>query len=212
MAEIHIQKKKKPVWPWVIALILIIVVILLLVDNGEQRVIDSDLAKTEVPEEVTDYIKYVRQTDPEEKMDQSHEYSSQSILKLASALDALVNETNSETAEIKEKKEQLKQTAQNIQKDPQSLAHADSLRSAFELASDIIVAVQEEHFPEVSNEVQNLKSTARAVDPNTPALKQGTQIIDFFEEAAFALDAMTQKMSVSEAKIGKTKKRRKNEN
>ncbi|MDQ3190841.1 MAG: hypothetical protein M3Q58_04535 [Bacteroidota bacterium] len=209
MTEIHVQKKKKPVWPWVVGLILIVVVILLLVDNGAQKKAEMAVTEREIPEEVTDYILYVRQTDASDTMNIHHEYTSEGIQKLASALEALVDEINSQEVEMDEKKDRLNQIADYIQKNPQQLTHSDSIRAAFELASDIIVTIQQAHFPEVSEDVQNLQSAATAVNPGTPTLDQSAQIEGFFEESASALDALAQRMTITEiaaAKIVKTKK------
>jgi hypothetical protein len=196
MTEIHIEKKPKPVWPWIIGALLFILAIILVFGNGWQDNLKSEVAgEQEVPREVTEYISYVRETEPAEEMDLHHDYTSEGIQRLALALEALVDETDTEGTDMDDKKDRLKQTADFIQQDPYSSTHADSIRAAFNIASELIASIQQQNFPELTSETERVRSAARDVDPQTLTLEQKTHVQHFFEESASALDAMAGRMN-----------------
>jgi hypothetical protein len=200
MADINIEKKPKSVWPWIVGSILFVLAIILIFGDGWQQKMgdDSPVAGITngngVPQEIEDYIAFVRTTEPSREMEMDHDYTAEGIQKLAAALDALVNETDSDV-NINDKKDRLKQTADYIQQDPYSTSHADSIKAAFTIASEIIASVQQQNFPGLSSETASVKSAAQNIDPGTQTLDQKEQVKDFFEESASALDAMAKHMN-----------------
>jgi hypothetical protein len=200
MTEIHIEKKPKPLWPWIIGALFIVLAIILIFGDTWQKNIGDDLPAADitgnkaVPQEIENYIAFVKNTEPNEEMEKNHQYTSEGIQKLASALDALVDETAVDVI-INEKKDRLRQTAAYFQQDPYSSSHADSIKMAFNLASEIIMSMQQQAFPELGSEAESVRSAAQNVDQETLTLDQKGQVKTFFEESASAIDAMARNIN-----------------
>jgi hypothetical protein len=203
MAEIKIEKKDRPVWPWILAAIIVIfAAVLLLRDDTRQdakQVVSGTTSddRGEVPDEISQYVAYVQGRDGTQEMDLHHEYTSEGIQKLASALDALVDETDTENTEVNDKRDRLKDIADYIQDDSQSLTHADSIRTAFVIASDVIASVIAQNFPELSAESQNVQSSARELSTEKPTLEQRDNVQGFFEDSATALNEISKRWNES---------------
>ncbi|MBA3901528.1 MAG: hypothetical protein H0X62_15220 [Bacteroidetes bacterium] len=198
MAEIDIQKKKKPIWPWILGILVIIAAIVLLGREETRDEVGETVApitngEAEVPEEISEYVAYIRQTEPTEEMGIHHEYTAEGLRKLASALDALVSETDTDDVEISDKRGRIEEAANYIQQDPYAGTHADTIKAAFVVASQVILALQRQNFPDLSNEAQNLHSTAQDIDAQTLTLEQQEGVKEFFEESASTLDAMARR-------------------
>jgi hypothetical protein len=198
MAQIDIQKKKKPIWPWILGILVIIAAIVLLgredtPQEAEETVAPVTNGTTQVPEQISEYVAYVQQADPSEEMGIHHEYTAEGLRKLASALDALVSETNTENVEITDQKNRIEEAANYIQQEPYAGTHADTIKAAFVVAAQVISTVQRQNFPNLSTEAQNLSSTARNIDPQTLTLEQKEGVQEFFDQSASTLDAMAKR-------------------
>jgi hypothetical protein len=198
MAEIDIQKKKKPIWPWLLGILVLIAAIVLLGrdqtnDDTREAVTPTTESRREVPEEISEYVSYVNQSDGTAEMGPNHEYAAEGLRKLAAAIDALVNETDTDDSQISDKRNRIEEAANYIQQDPYAGTHADSIKAAFMLASEVIASVQSQNFPELSNEAQNLRNTAQDINPQTLTLEQRSGVQEFFEESASTLDAMARR-------------------
>lgn len=209
MAEIHIQKKKKPVWPWILAAVVVLAIILWIVvdtDNNDQQrqtaVVDqteqiqqqdafTDQQDNQRTDAVDDFISFVQESNAREEMDLDHDYTAEGISLLSAALNDMVNQLGVEDVDMQQKRDNLNRKADQIQQDPASTQHADTIRSAFISSADIMSNLQQQHFPNLDGEVNNVRETAQAVDPNTLTLEQKQNVKAFFSSSAQALHEMT---------------------
>lgn len=208
MAEIHIEKKKKPVWPWILgALLLLAGIIWLVVDTDSGN--DNNQTATEqtyVQEEVytdqqenlssnavEEFVTFVQDNNARQEMDLNHDYTAEGIRLLSAALNDVVDKLGTEDVNINQKKDYLNQKAQRIQQDPASTQHADTIRSAFITSAELMADIQSEHFPNLDDQVSNVKETAENIDPNTQTLNQKENVKAFFSSSAQALHDMNNK-------------------
>jgi oligoendopeptidase F len=198
MAEINIQKKKRPIWPWILGILVIVAAIILLGRDdtrkeAEQAVAPITNGDSEVPEEISEYVAFVRTSDTEQQMEIDHNYTAEGLQRLASALDALVSDTETDNMNMDDRKNRIEEVANYIQQDPHAGTHADSIRAAFMVASEVIEAVQRQNFPNLSGEAQSVRSAAQGIDPNTLTLEQTENVKRFFDESASALNEMAKR-------------------
>jgi hypothetical protein len=212
MAEINIQKKKKPIWPWILGLIVAAAVIWIIVElvNREETVYTPPATQT-VPsqnnptadmadqqahsQEINDFISYVHEHDSVEEMNLEHEYTAEGIRLLFIALNDIVDQVGADDINIQQKKETLKQKADRIQNNPQAADHADTIRSAFISSAELIEDMERNHFNNLDNQVNRVRETAEAIDPNTLTMNQKTKVIAFFNSSSQALHRMDEELN-----------------
>lgn len=207
MAEIKIEKKK-PIWPWILLGLIILAVILYFViaDNND----DDDFNEEENTEQVATPMeteedtetasweednlsgdesvsKYLTHISDQEKMGIDHEYSSQALVYLINALENRSEEANINTeVEIQE----LKDDVRDIKEDPQALTHANTINDVGDKIVDLMEKMQEEKFPDISQDVQEVKTALQNIDPSTPTLDQKDAVNSFYKEAGDVVQNM----------------------
>jgi hypothetical protein len=195
MAEIKIEKKK-PIWPWILLLLVPIIFVaswfLIIQDDEDGKV---ELVKTKDTEVLIDvrennnivgnYITFINSDTNTMSLD--HEYTSEAVIKLTDAVDAMADEVgyNVRVAIAK-----AKQLADEITVNALATTHADKIRSAADVLSTALQNMQQAKFPELSNEAANVKSTAAAINPQTLTLEQRDAVKSFFRKAADLLNKM----------------------
>lgn len=214
MAEIKVEKKNS-YWGWILGAILAIgaIVWFLLADTDGAPVVEEtermeaveadamdpsadansqeamrEAAKAEVMQnprqQLTEFVGFIGD---KEQMGIDHEYTSEALIKLVNATveRAMVTDVNIET-EI-----QLAiQKAQAITNDPMDGDHSDKIRQAYLSVTDVIAKVQEEKFPELSDEVEEVRQEAQSIDPAVLTLEQKERVNSYFDEAADVLQKM----------------------
>lgn len=215
MAEIKIEKKK-PIWPWIILVLVILAILYFLVfaddeedeiemdeteqiddawDEGEDITTWDDETDTTAWDtdrdtlggtgSVNAYLSHVADTT---QMGVDHEYTNTALIHLMNAVEAKANEMNFDiTADMQE----IRQDAQAIEEDPTSENHADRIRQAGTKLATVIERMQQENFPDLSQDVQEMKTAANGIDGAVPTLEQREQVKSFFEEAADVLRKMS---------------------
>ncbi|WP_224995648.1 hypothetical protein [Cesiribacter sp. SM1] len=210
MAEIRVEKKdNKPIWPWIIGALLLIGLIWAVAELFDSEEPEREVAAVEQPvvedrtvieEErvannqmaapVSEYITFAEQDEQSPDMGLDHEYTSQGIQKLKAALVALADEHGAGNADIQQKKQDMEQAADKIQQDPTSLQHANTIKDTFTKASNLMASIQQNSFPDASDEVEEVKSAAESIDVNTQTLNQKDAVKEFFNESSEAIQAM----------------------
>jgi hypothetical protein len=148
-------------------------------------------ATSGMPGEVQDFVQFVQGTKkPEPGLD--HEYTSTGMQRLTAALTALANRAELSDQNLTQKREVLTQRIAGLQQDPASLKHADMTRQAFMAAADLMSALQQKGYPQLSAEVTQVRQAASTINPQQPLLQQITAVETFFQRASTALQAMTQ--------------------
>ena len=199
MAEIKIEQKK-PIWPWLlVGLIIVALLVYFLVfrDNGENieavtepdsitNTNESDLIGVkENNGTVTAYVKFVENI--EENMSLNHEYTNEALLKLIEATDAIANEVGYEVqADI----EKAREYAKMIERAPFETTHANTIRNADDILTNVLQNIQKAKYPELKNEVAALKSASASIKPGVLTLAQKDAVKNYFAKAADLLQKM----------------------
>lgn len=208
MAEIRVEKKSRPVWPWIVGLLLLAAIIWIVVDSGDDVDDRDEVAATEM-EEAQDntlqeaqpnrqqdmnnqnapmaYVSFVEEN--EEEITMQHEYSNQALTHLSNALSSVADGASAET---QQKLDDLKQKANAITQNTNSTQHANMLAEAFTTAAGVMESLQQEMFPDLQNEVKSVRDAANEVDPNVMVNEQKDAVKKFFHSSADAIEAMSE--------------------
>jgi hypothetical protein len=199
MAEIKIEQKKQ-IWPWIIAGLVIAVLLvyfLVFYDTGKNTaaVVETDpITNTKEPDRleikenngaVAAYVNFLENN--KEKMGLDHVYTNDALLKLTEAVDAKANEVGYEVqADI----EKVKEYAEMITEDPYETTHADNIRNAVDILSNVLQNIQKAEYPGLANEVEELKIASKSIKPGVLVLDQKDVVKNYFAQAADLLKKM----------------------
>ncbi|MFT5252824.1 MAG: hypothetical protein ACI87N_001846 [Flavobacteriales bacterium] len=199
MAEIKIEQKK-PIWPWLLVGIVIVAFLLYFLvfrDSSENtetvtevesitNTDESDLL--EVKENngtVVAYVKFVENS--EENMSLNHEYTNEALVKLIEATNAIANEVD---YDAQADMEEVREYAKMIEQDSFETTHANNIRKADDILTNILQNIQKAKYPGLGVEVTALKSASEAIKPGILTLEQKDEVKTFFIKAADLLQKM----------------------
>jgi hypothetical protein len=210
MAEIHIQKKGAPIWPWIVGILLLVLIIWAVAAWWRT---DTDAPQTTrppadrapmaeqlpprttpgdaVPAAVREYTAFGTQPgqiDAEKGLD--HEYTATGLRRLVAALDEVVEQETVNQQPLEERLARIREQADRITKDPHTLSHARMVREALTEAAMLIGDVRQRRAPDqpaVEQHVTAARTAAGSIDPDTPLLEQHDIVRRFFRESAEAL-------------------------
>lgn len=199
MAEIKIEKKK-PIWPWILAALAVLLVLFLIFsDTGDDDVDDMEtVTETEAIDttytetttmtnnSVTEYLTFVN-TDSEDRMGLSHNYTETALEMLTTAVEDQAEEAN---VNIDEELKKVNSVADYITEDAYATQHADSIKVAFQNIAGSIEKIQNSEDFNKNVDVQGLKNHADAVKGKELTLNQKDDVRGFFEKAANVLREM----------------------
>lgn len=192
MAEIRIEEKT-PAWLWIsLAFVFLATVWFLFFLNDEKKTMETtktaeNNALIDAHENNSMVAAYVAFIDADNKMSLDHAYSSEALIKLTDAVEAMATEVGYAT---KVDVAKAKQYAVEITKDPLVDTHANSIRSAADLLSTALQDMQLAKYPELSSGATDVKNAAQAINPDILALKQQDAIKAFFKKTAELLSKM----------------------
>lgn len=205
MADIDIEKKK-PVWPWILLGLVILALLLFLVFANDDQIDDTEdfedteteqldtmeddqmrdtLSRTTTGDDVESYMTYIEDTT---RMGVDHDYTSGALIHLVNAVESKAREMN---YDIDANLVQLQQDAERLSQDPTATDHANQIKQAGEEIAGILEGMQEENYPGLSDEVEEVKTAVEDIDPNQDAMQQRETIKTFFEEAGDVLREMS---------------------
>lgn len=213
MAEIKIEKKK-PIWPWIIVGLIILGIILyfLLAGNNDDMddMDDMDDNRTEqVDTTYTDAERrgtgawdessrdtlngdkisaYITHVGDRERMGIDHEYTNNALIHLIDAVEAKAAEVN---MDINKDLEEMREDTEEITQNPQATNHADKIKETGNKIADVLERIQEENYPNLSGDVEDVRTALQEIDGSTLTLEQKEEINSFFREAADALRSMS---------------------
>lgn len=210
MADIDVERKGASIWPWIlglIALALLIWLIAELLEDDDEVVVDTaepvlvepapapvvppaaPVAAVGVPPAVEAYLNTC--TGDAGTMTLDHQYTSNCIERLATAIDALLQapsvagmDVSAQLADYRQKADRLVQSA------AMSDQHANLTREAFVSVGNLLNAVQDQRFPALDAQVGQLQQSARSVAPGTALLDQKDTVQRFFQQAGSLLSTM----------------------
>lgn len=212
MAEIKVEKKK-PVWPWILLGLLILAVILYFVfaDNDTmdsaddtddiERVEDTTYTSTQGNDNTTrwedntasagtggEVDNFIAHVGDQSRMGVDHEYTNNALIHLINAVETKAREENIDIdASIQEMREEAREITQN----PQGTNHANKIKNVGEKIAGSLEDIQEEKYPNLSNDVEEVKTAAQEIDASTLTLDQKDKINNFFNQAADVLKKMS---------------------
>lgn len=206
MAEIKIEKKK-PVWPWILAVLIIAAILYFFVfddnDNDDQTEDNTTESEQVIKEDrtdnrtdtydttgttgeidaVRDYIAYIE--NPQMGLD--HQYTNGAIKELIEAVEAKARDEN---VNLDTDLEQAKKKAREITNDPDSLKHANMIKDAWQSITRAMKTLQTQSFPNNGTEISEVESALNNIKTSQPTLEQKEAVKNFFSKAGVALTSM----------------------
>lgn len=196
MAEIKIEKKK-PVWPWILALLIIAAVVYFVFFREEQDASDTENTtpveandtdnRVQNNADVAAYVDYISRNRDEMSLD--HEFTNEAFRKLIAATKATANDVG---YDIERDMGQVEEYAGKITNDPYDTTHANSIRKAADTLSAILQNIQQRANPELGNEATAVKNAAAEINPDTLTLDQKSEVKSFFDKASDLLEKINQ--------------------
>lgn len=195
MAEIKIEQKKQ-IWPWLLIVLIIaalLVYFLVFRDDNNKSEVDNitntnetDLLEVnENNETVAAYVNFVENS--KEKMSLDHAYTNEALLKLIEATNAMANEVG---YEIRADLDKVKGYANMITNDPFETTHADNIRMADDILTNVLQNIQMAKYPSLADDVEDLKSASESIKPEVLTLEQKDAVKNYFEKASDLLKKM----------------------
>lgn len=219
--DIQKKSRGGSIWPWVLGLLIAAALIWLVVeavntddDNlAEDMTVEDgvypeadDPAMTDevyggntmgdemgnVSTEADEYLRFIDNMDQQGDMGPDHEFTASALMHLSEALGAVVDAEGNGDIQLESTRNVLEQRAQEIQQDPTSTTHANSVQAAFTAAADLMGQLQEMRFPDLSDEVSEVQQAAQAISPSEDLLEQRSEVRNFFTSAGDALEQMSE--------------------
>ncbi|MFT6826813.1 MAG: hypothetical protein ACJAS1_006468 [Oleiphilaceae bacterium] len=199
MAEIKIEQKKQ-VWPWLLAVLVIaalLVYFLVFPDNGKNTEAETEadnITNTNEPEligvnenngTVAAYVSFVN--NDTNKMSLDHAYTNEALLKLVEATNAIANEVE---YDVQADLEKVKEYAKMISSDPFETTHADNIRKADDILTQVLQNIQKAKYPGLADEVSVLKNASESIKLGILTLDQKDAVKNYFAKAADLLQKM----------------------
>lgn len=200
MAEIKIEQKKQ-IWPWLLVGLVIaalLVYFLVFRDSGKstEAVTEADditntnepdlLVVKEINDTVAAYVNFVENSNG--KMSLDHAFTNEALIKLTDATNAMANDVG---YEVRADVEKVKEYAKMITIDPFETTHADNIRKAADILTNVLQNIQKAKYPDLADEVEELKSAAGSINPEIHTLKQKDAVKNYFAKASELLEKMS---------------------
>ena len=210
------------IWPWIIGLLLLGLIIWGVAEAfdeadeevyTEEEVIQNDDNVAPVAtgvDENSNYNDYdsptgdeypytdARQTyltsteDMEGEMGLGHEYSHRVLTELARATTSLASEKGLSDGAIKDKADRVKQLADELTRDAESTDHADKMKMAAMLITEMLEDIDTQSYGgQSSADLTKLREEAQAIDPATLTLEQKADMRSFFQQARTVIERMS---------------------
>ena len=208
MAEIKVEKKKN-YWGWIIGALLAvgIIVYFLMADtdgapqsegadqveteatvNGASEMDAEDAAKAEIMQnpdaQITEFTQFIGDTS---KMGIDHEYTSEALVKL---VNATIERAVVSDVDINTELRSAIQKAEAITSDTRDTDHSDKIKKAYLSVTEVIAKIQEVKFPQLSDEMEEVRDAAQGIDSAVLTLDQKEKVNSYFKEAADILQQM----------------------
>ncbi len=190
MAEINIQKKRKPIWPWIIIILIVIIAAWFLIKNNgiknntdilsdsttNQQNIVVDTSRSNEIEDFTEFI------DDSTNITDAVSYTKEGLEKLSNALGYIINRNDSlqnnqrQMADLNEAIEKIKDSSDNA-------SNAKNVKNAFITSSDLMKSIKNEKYGNTQNQITDISSIAHSININQPLKNQLDIIKKFFKQS-----------------------------
>ncbi len=92
--------------------------------------------------------------------------------------------------EVQADLEKVKEYAKMISSDPFETTHADNIRKADDILTNVLQNIQMAKYPGLTNEVEELKSASESIKPGVLTLEQKDAVKNYFAKASDLLQKM----------------------
>lgn len=208
MAEIHIERHERSIWPWVLGLLVLALLAWWLLSMRNDAA-DNDVAvetpagalvdsvpgtgvgtREAAPAAVNEFLSYTEQNRAGTAADSTHNYEAEGMRRLAAALDELADRDTIGGVALDARISALRNRADALQRDWRSTEHARHTRAAFDSAAALVEGMQQQRFNNIATEASQLRQAASGVSPDRLLLQQTAEVQRFFQRAADAVRAM----------------------
>jgi hypothetical protein len=206
MAEIRIQEKKNPIWPWILLIVILIIAAILLylyLDRNNDMYEEDGI----VPPDTTTY--YERDTlglgggmEPSDEVEQfrafttqdtmgafSKEYVINGLNMMSGAVYSVVQSTDTAQNDMMILTDSLVSYTTNLT-DTASRNFSRDVGRSLTAAYNIISTIQKNKYPELTSEVNELRTSLRNFDSSKPVERQEKPIRNFFRVSGSVLSDM----------------------
>ena len=200
MTEIHVQPKKRSIWPWALGLAVALLLLWVVVDRntGREELATGDVAPgTAAPDatrpvwvESERFIVFVRQPADFGDMNGAHEYTRTGLRYLASALDEVNRQGGASAPDVSPTIAALRVAAEELSEGAAAPEHARAAAPVFRQAAEAMTTVQRAHHADAADEVNAAREAAQGVSADRPLQEQADAVRAFFDRAVAALQAM----------------------
>jgi hypothetical protein len=212
MADIDIEQRDSVNWLWwVLGLLLVGLVAFLLADalGDDEEVAFEDevvapvateplpetappaIEQPMTPAAVQQFIATCAERQPSE-MGLDHQYTSNCVRDLLAALGAAVPANQVEALGLTGEMEDAREAAQNLAASEQDVTrHSEMTRNAFISIAEVVDHIQDESFPALETNADQLDEAADAIAADTDLLEQRTEVQTFFARAGELLQGMS---------------------
>ena len=125
--------------------------------------------------------------DDANKMSLDHAYTNEALLKLMEATNAMADEIG---YNVRADLDKVKEYADKITLDPFETSHADNIRKAADIITNVLQNMQQAKYAGLTNEVAALRNASASINPDVLTLDQKDAVKSFFSEAADLLKKM----------------------
>ncbi len=194
MAELDVEKKKNPIWPWIIIGLIIlglIIYFLVLQDTNGDSDTDDPAETEQVSREplqnttVAAFVSFIQEDTAQMGID--HEFTNEALLRLTNATKAMADEVN---VDVERDLTVVRDNAKEITQEPFETTHANKIRNSTDKLSDALRTIQQAEFPDLGNKANNLRNASESIDPEVLTLKQREKVKAYFDQAADLLGSM----------------------
>lgn len=200
MAELHIERKERSAWPWMLASALVLALLLWYViarDGTDPVAADvpvttsmsagavGDGVGAEVPTEVRELMRFT-ETRAADGAGPAHDYTATGLRHLAAALSAVGGSTAGDV-DVQARVAEIRERADAMQEDPTSAEHARQAREAFLVASSLMQQMQQGRGDAAVGAVREVHEAATAIEARTRLLDQTERVERFFDRSANAV-------------------------
>ncbi len=208
MAEIHIERKERTTWPWIVLGLILLSLLAwwLLSQRGDRdgftvlqdttgQVVDTAGGTTadmrdNAPEDVSSFVRWTDEHRARQDQDTTHAYTADGIRRLAAAIESLADRDTSGMEALRPRVDSIRGLADALERDWNSPNHAQHARQAFLESSELMDHLRTQRYPNSANDVTMARQAAQNVQPDRPLLEQRAQVQQFFDRAATALQTM----------------------
>ncbi|RPI74364.1 MAG: hypothetical protein EHM47_03815 [Ignavibacteriales bacterium] len=199
MAEIHIQKKKRPVWPWILIIAAVLIAAWLLVENtrvdeqiagglkDEQKEEEyNSIPKTHSSAMLNDYIRFINEEQPSGS-NPNKDFINEGVKKLSMAISEIAEEKFPRNSEINSQADLIQKKSYNLRDDSKN---SNEIRDIAVSTADIFGSMRKNSGKNIDSEVSAVRNSADKIVINKSVEKQQNEITDFLKQSGDVLQRL----------------------